>query len=137
MNNKSFLFTLFIVMLLNGVLFVHRAYYLRNFTSLEGLTPNPFYTLSRANGRVLLLNSVLVMLTVLRYTITLLRKFGLGAVLPLDHNIYIHKVIGIMIFIQSFIVSSRILSGSAVNPASASSSGRCVTGGTPSPLMKR
>merc|ERR1719347_4477 len=102
-NNKTFLVFLFFIFLVNIVLFIHRAYYFRNFSMLSGFTPNPFYLLSRANGRTLLFNSVLILLLVLRNTITLLRKFGLATILPLDNNIYLHKVVGVMIFIMAFI----------------------------------
>jgi hypothetical protein len=33
-----------------------------------------------------------ILFLVLRNTITLLRRFGLASVLPLDHHIYLHKV---------------------------------------------
>ena len=46
----------------------------------------------RANGRVLLFNSTIILVLVLRYTITKLRELGLAFILPLDNNIYIHKV---------------------------------------------
>ena len=42
---------------------------------MNGYTPNPFYLLSRASGRTLLFNSVLVLLLVLRNTITILRRY--------------------------------------------------------------
>jgi len=100
-NNKRFLIFILILFLINGALFIHRAYYFRNFSMLNGLTPNPFYLLSRANGRTLLFNSVLVVILVLRNTITLLRRFGLGTILPLDNNIYLHKLVGVLIFIQA------------------------------------
>ena len=40
----------------------------------SGFTPNPMYLLSRACGRTLLFNSVLVLVLVLRYSITILRS---------------------------------------------------------------
>ncbi len=46
------------------------------------------------SGRCLLFDSVIVFTLVLRYTMTKLRNAGLATVLPLDHNIYIHKVVG-------------------------------------------
>ena len=52
-NNKQFLTFLYFILLTNIILFVTRAYYFRNFASLNGTTPNPFYMMSRANGRCL------------------------------------------------------------------------------------
>jgi len=114
-HNKSFHFFLFVVFLINAVLFIHRAYYFRNFSMLNGFTPNPFYLLSRACGRSLLFNSVLILLLVLRNTITLLRKFGLATILPLDNNIYLHKLVGVMIFIQALVHTIMHLCNFAIN----------------------
>ena len=52
-------------------------------------------------GRTLLFNSTLILVLVLRYTITKLRELGLAIVLPLDNNIYLHKTAGWIIFLQS------------------------------------
>ena len=41
-------------------------------------------------------------LTLFRYTITALRNLGLSAILPLDNNIFIHKVIGTLVFVQAW-----------------------------------
>ena len=78
-----------------------RAHYFKDFATLEGNTPNGFYMMSRANGRVLLFNSMMILVLVLRYSITKLRELGLAFILPLDNNIYIHKVVGWLIFFQS------------------------------------
>ncbi len=63
------------------------------------------YFISRSlnvlSGRVLLYNSMLILVLVLRYTITVMRELGIGAVLPLDNNIYLHKVVGYLIFVQA------------------------------------
>ena len=48
-------------------------------------------------------NSVMILVLVLRYTITILRNMGLAHVLPLDHNIYFHKVVGWIIFVQAWL----------------------------------
>jgi len=114
-NNKSFHFFIFVVLLINTILFIHRAFYFRHFSMLSGFTPNPFYLLSRACGRTLLFNSVLILFLVLRNTITLLRKFGLATILPLDNNIYLHKLVGIMIFLQASLHSIMHLCNFAVN----------------------
>ena len=46
-----FILFLTFIFLMNGILFVQRAVYFRDFTTLSGLTPNPFYLLSRACGK--------------------------------------------------------------------------------------
>ena len=38
--------------MVNLVLFIQRAVYFRDFTTITGLTPNPFYLLSRACGKM-------------------------------------------------------------------------------------
>ena len=91
------------IVAINIVLFIHRTYYFRNFTSLDGTTPNPFYLLSRGCGKTLLFNSVLILVLVLRYTLTTFRGLGLSSILPLDHNIYIHKVVGFIILFQAWL----------------------------------
>ena len=65
--------------------------------------PIPFVTTSIfVLGRCLNFNSMIILVLVLRYTITKLRELGLSNVLPLDHNIYLHKVMGYLIFFQSW-----------------------------------
>ena len=114
-NNKSLHAAIFVILLINAILFVHRAYYFKDFSMLSGLTPNPFYLLSRACGRVLHFNTVLVLALVLRNTITILRRFGLATILPLDHNIYLHKLVGFLIFFQSVLHTGCHLTNFAVN----------------------
>ena len=103
LNNLPFVAFLAFILLINAILFVQRAVYFKDFTTLSGLTPNPFYLLSRACGRALLFNSVLILVLVLRYSITMLRDLGLASVLPLDNNIYFHKLVGRIIFVQAWI----------------------------------
>ena len=57
---------------------------------------------ARANGLCLNLNTVLVLLLVLRYTITLMRRMGFVKVLPLDNHIFLHKMTGLVIFCQAW-----------------------------------
>ena len=52
-------------------------------------------------GRTLLFNSTVILVLVLRYSITKLRELGLAFILPLDNNIYLHKVVGWIIFGQA------------------------------------
>jgi len=103
MNNRPFfIFSLFLV-IVNLVLFIARAVYFRNFPMLSGYRPNFFYMLSRANGRTLLFNSTMILILVLRYSLTTLRNMGLAAILPLDNNIQFHKKLGQLTFIQAWI----------------------------------
>ena len=93
---------LFFVLGINIILFATRAASFSGFANLDESMPNPFYLLSRANGRCLLFNSTMILIVVLRYTVSKMRDLGLSKILPLDHNIYIHKLIGILIFIQAW-----------------------------------
>ena len=101
-SQKQFFAFLFFLFGINIILFIARAFYFKDMYNLDGTQPNPFYMLSRANGRTLLFNSTMVLVVVLRYTVTKMRDLGLSVIFPLDHNIYIHKVIGVMIFIQAW-----------------------------------
>ena len=55
------------------------------------------------SGRALLINTILSLFLVIRYLITFLRNMGLAHKLPLDHNIYFHKVVGWLIFGQAWL----------------------------------
>ncbi len=103
-NNWQLFLFLACVAALNVVLFVARACEFIGMRNLwDDESQNFFYLLSRACGRTLLLQSVLVFVLVLRYTITKLRNLGASSFLPLDHNIYVHKVVGISIFVYSWV----------------------------------
>ena len=58
-NNLPFVGFLAFILIINAILFVQRAVYFKDFTTLSGLTPNPFYLLSRACGGTLTLWSFL------------------------------------------------------------------------------
>ena len=115
LNNKTFIAFILLIIVINLVLFTLRAYYFRNFCMLSGFTPNLFYLLSRACGRALLFNSVLVLALVQRHSITLLRQWGLSSFLPLDNNIYLHKVVGVLIFLLSGLHTVMHLANLAIN----------------------
>jgi len=102
-NNKPFLLTLYLIIGVNIVLMVQRAYYFKDFAMLNGYTPNVFYMISRACGRAILFNTVVSLVFVLRYLMTFLRNMGLAHKLPLDHSIYFHKVVGWLIFSQAWL----------------------------------
>ena len=50
-NNKPFLLTLYLIIGINIILMVQRAYYFKDFAMLNGYTPNPLYMISRAMGK--------------------------------------------------------------------------------------
>lgn len=102
-NNRPFLCFLYFIIGVNIVSMVQRAYYFKDFSMLDGYTPNVFYLVSRACGRALLINTILSLFLVIRYLITFLRNMGLAHKLPLDHNIYFHKVVGWLIFGQAWL----------------------------------
>ena len=52
LNNLPFILFLSLILMVNLVLFIQRAVYFRDFTTITGLTPNPFYLLSRACGKM-------------------------------------------------------------------------------------
>jgi len=114
-NNSHLSIFILAIFLVNAGLFIQRAVYFKEFRMLDGVTPNPFYMVSRGFGRTLLFNSVFIILPVLRYSISMLRKLGLASVLPLDHNIYIHKLVGVVIFVQGFVHSTMHLCNFALN----------------------
>ena len=53
-NNKPFLCTLYLIIGVNIVLMVQRAYYFKDFAMLNGYTPNVFYMISRACGEYMI-----------------------------------------------------------------------------------
>ena len=65
-QNKQLYGFLAFYIIVNAALFIQRAFYFRNFAWYDGSKPNPFYMLSRANGRTLLFNSTLIVIVVLR-----------------------------------------------------------------------
>ncbi|XP_064292875.1 NADPH oxidase 5 isoform X2 [Plodia interpunctella] len=60
-----------------------------------------FLMMARACGQCLNFNCSWVLVLMLRRCITMLRVRGLGAVLPLDHHIYLHKLTGVLILALS------------------------------------
>jgi len=117
-NNKPFLLTLYLIIGINIILMVQRAYYFKDFAMLNGYTPNPLYMISRAMGRAILFNVVISLIFVLRYLMTFLRNMGLAHKLPLDHSIYFHKVVGWLIFSQAWLhtISHLINFGINIQP---------------------
>ena len=91
-------FFLLFIIIVNLSLIIPRKYYFRNFAMLNGFTPNPLSMISRASGRALQANIWLLLFFVLRHTLTLIQKVGLGTALPLDHSIFLHKLVGWLVF---------------------------------------
>eukprot|EP00092_Neocalanus_flemingeri_P001545 GFUD01001647.1.p1 GENE.GFUD01001647.1~~GFUD01001647.1.p1 ORF type:complete len:817 (+),score=154.82 GFUD01001647.1:61-2511(+) len=114
-NNRTLLSSMFCIMLMSLIIIIQRAYYFRNFSMLSGFTPNFFYMTSRACGKNILALSIIVLMLVLRKSITVLRNFGLASILPLDNNIYIHKTVGIIIFVLGSIHSLAHLLNFGIN----------------------
>ena len=45
----------------------------------------------------------MVLVLMLRYTLTKLRNVGLSAILPLDHHVYLHKLTGVVILVYAWV----------------------------------
>ena len=112
-SNTLRIWILFIIAM-NIAIMVQRVYYYRHFVTLNN-GPNYFFFTSRATGKALLFNAIMVLVVVLRNAITYLRRLNLSSILPLDNNIYLHKVIGTIIFFLAAIHSLAHLSNFAVN----------------------
>ena len=114
-NNKKFLITVLAIFAIMAVITLERLIYFSRMSMLSGFTPNLFYMVSRAAGKNILFLSIIIIVFVLRHSITFLRNKGLGRYLPLDNNIYIHKIIGVLIFLLGMIHSLCHFSNFAVN----------------------
>ena len=104
-NNAPLIITILAIVAMMVAITIQRFVYFRHMTTLSGFTPNLFYMFSRATGKNILALSVIVIMLVLRHTITLLRNLGLGRFLPLDNNLYLHKLVGTLIFVLGLIHS--------------------------------
>ena len=114
-NNRPLIFAILGLILLMVVITIERFCYFRQMTMADGSTPNLFYMFSRAAGKNILALSVIITMLVLRNTITLLRNMGVGRFLPLDNNIYLHKVVGVLIFLLGMVHSLCHLLNFAIN----------------------
>ncbi|XP_066970479.1 NADPH oxidase 5-like [Macrobrachium rosenbergii] len=93
-NAPRLAFTAFF-MAINTVLFVTRAYEYSNRNLLE--------MGARACGHCLNLNCSLLLLLILRRTVTRLRNSWLGQFLPCDQHVHFHKLAGWMVFFLSIL----------------------------------
>ena len=114
-RNRKFLMTILAIVAIMTAITTERLIYFSSMTMLSGFTPNLFYMISRAAGKNILVLSIIVIMFVLRNTITFLRNKGLGRFLPLDNNIYLHKIVGVLIFVLGMIHSACHFSNFAVN----------------------
>ncbi|XP_059056075.1 NADPH oxidase 5-like [Achroia grisella] len=94
-NNYVFLIYLLLFTLVNVGLFVSRLY--------EYWDAGVFTMLARACGQCLNFNCAWVLVLMLRRCMTQLRVRGAGALLPLDHHIYLHKLTGVLIVLYSLL----------------------------------
>ena len=69
----------------------------------KGGMVNFFYMTSRAMGLTMDFNTMMVLTLVLRHSLTTLRKLGLAKILPIDNNIWLHKVFGWTLFVQAWL----------------------------------
>ncbi|XP_071440439.1 NADPH oxidase 5 [Hetaerina americana] len=88
-NNQAFISCLALILALNACLFASRIY--------EYWHTNAYVILARACGQCLNLDCSLVLVLMLRRCLTFLRARGLSHFLPLDHHIYFHKLVGVLI----------------------------------------
>lgn len=59
--------------------------------------------IARLNGGMLNFNCALILVLMLRKHITWLRSKGGGVLIPLDHHIDLHKIVGIIILIETLL----------------------------------
>ena len=95
--NRTMVAFLFAFFAANLTCFVTRAYAFKDFMEVD-YSRNWYLMFARANGLCLNFNSVMIIIFVLRNSITLMRKMGFVSVLPLDHHVFLHKMTGILIF---------------------------------------
>ncbi|KAI0213701.1 NADPH oxidase 5 [Lamellibrachia satsuma] len=80
---------------INVILFTIHAYKYRD--------TNAYLIIARGCGMCLNFNCAFIVVFVLRYCLTLMRSLRLSTYLPLDDNIYFHKVVGVVVVVQSVV----------------------------------
>ena len=113
-NNTALILTILSLGLMILIIAIQRIVHFRHMTMASGF-PDLFTLVARASGKNLVALSVIVILLVLRNSITFLRAWGLGRYLPLDNNIYLHKVVGVLIFLLGMVHSLCHLLNFAIN----------------------
>ncbi|XP_063990833.1 NADPH oxidase 5 isoform X2 [Diachasmimorpha longicaudata] len=94
-NNYVLMCFLMMFFLINVALFVSRLYQYRHAGGLV--------MIARACGQCLNFDCTFILVLMLRQCITFLRTHGFSSILPLDHNIYLHKMVGMTIGILSIV----------------------------------
>merc|ERR550539_415376 len=113
-NNTALILAILGLVLMILIIAIQRIVHFRHMTMPSGF-PDLFTLVARASGKNLVALSVIVILLVLRNSITFLRAWGLGRYLPLDNNIYLHKVVGVLIFLLGMVHSLCHLLNFAIN----------------------
>ncbi|XP_077981859.1 NADPH oxidase 5-like [Glandiceps talaboti] len=96
-NNTNSLVVLLLYLVLNLVLFFEAAY------TNYGKPPNIWLIIAKGCGQSLNFNSAFIVTLMLRKCLTQLRSTKLGQLLPLDHHIAFHKLVGWVIVVLSAI----------------------------------
>ncbi|CAD6241356.1 GSCOCT00002682001.3-RA-CDS [Cotesia congregata] len=94
-NNHVFIVFLSAFVIINFILFVTRLYQYRN--------TNSYTMLARACGQCLNFDCTFILILMLRQCITFLRTHGFNSILPLDHHIYLHKMVGVTIGVMAVV----------------------------------
>ena len=94
-NNAPYTIFMLIYVLINIVLFIVSAVRYR--------TSNWCVIIARGCGMCLNFNSAFIAVPMLRYSLTWVRRTKMASLLPLDHAVYIHKVVAIVIVVESAI----------------------------------
>ena len=94
LNNKQHCICVLIYVLVNVALFV---------TSIRYRTYNMAVIVARACGMALNFNSVLILLLMLRHSITWLRTTPMRYILPIDNHVTYHRNVGYTIVVLSLI----------------------------------
>ena len=94
LNNKCLFFWTLIYIFINLGLFI---------TSIRYIQSGFALVVARATGMSLNIHSSLVLVLMLRHSLTWLRSTKLGRVLPIDHHILLHRVVGYAIVLLSVV----------------------------------
>ena len=68
-----------------------------------------------STGRCLNFSAMMVLVLMLRYSLTRIRNLGLSTILPLDHHVYLHKLTGVVILVLAWIHTLSHLINFGVN----------------------
>ncbi|KAJ8040310.1 NADPH oxidase 5 [Holothuria leucospilota] len=92
------------VFLLVTFVFINIGCFIWGFFNVYRSTPTKrWLMLARINGRALNFNCVFILVLMLRKTLTWLRSTRLGSILPIDQHVSLHKFVGIVILVETFL----------------------------------